>query len=111
MKKYALFITTLFLSFSLFSSTAFAQDPLIGYWSNSKIKLHLKTGSQYTYEVKILGVTKNFIGKWSADGKTKTLTLNYTLLGSHVKTATYSFNNGDLLLLQKGKTSRLKKKI
>ena len=108
MKKYTLLITALLLSFSLFSSNAFAKDPLIGYWSNSKIKLHLKTGSQYTYEVKLLGVKKTFTGQWSADGKT--LTLNYTFVGKHTKKAIYSFHNGDLLLVQKGKKSRLKKK-
>ena len=108
MKKYALLMTALLLSFSLFSSTAFAKDSLIGYWSNSKIKLHLKTGSQYTYEVKLLGMKKTFTGQWSADGKT--LTLNYTFVGKHTKTALYSFNKGDLLLVQKGKESRLKKR-
>lgn len=108
MKKYALLITALLLSFSLFSSSAFAKDPLIGYWSNNKIKLNLKASNQYTYEVKILGIKKTFTGQWSADGKT--LTLNYTLLGDHKKTADYSFSKGDLLLTQKGKTSRLKKR-
>ena len=108
MKKYTLLITALLLSFSLFSSTAFAKDSLIGYWSNSKIKLNLKANKQYTYKVKIVGITKTFTGKWSADSKT--LTLNYTLLGKHKKTASYSFSKGNLLLTQKGKTSILKKR-
>jgi hypothetical protein len=108
MKKLTLLLTTLLVSFTLFSSTAFAQNPLIGYWSNDKIKLHLKTNNQYIYSVKILGITKNFTGNWSA--KDNKLTLNYTLLGKHKKTATYSFSKGKLLLTQKGKTSHLTKR-
>ena len=97
----------LLLSFSFFSSNAFATDPLIGHWSNSKIKLTLKANKHYTYEVKILGIKKTFNGQWSSAGKI--LTFKYTLLGKHQKTASYSFDKGDLLLTQKGKTSRLKK--
>ena len=108
MKKITLLIMALLLSFSLFSSNAFATDPLIGHWSNNKIKLNLKANKHYTYEVKILGIKKAFNGEWSSTGKI--LTLHYTLFGKHQKTASYSFNKGELLLTQKGKTSHLKKR-
>ncbi len=108
MKKYTLLITALLLSFSIFSTIAFAKDSLIGYWSNDKVKLNLKADKSYVYKVKIMGITKTFTGKWFADGKT--LTLNYTLLGEHKKTANYSFKKGNLLLTQEGKTSILKRK-
>jgi hypothetical protein len=108
MKKFTLLITTILLSFSLLSTTAFAKDSLVGHWSNGKINLNLKATHKYTYSVKILGIKKTFSGKWSVKGKT--LTLNYTLLGQRKKTATYSFSRGNLLLNQKGKVSRLKKR-
>jgi peroxiredoxin len=108
MKKLTLLLSTLLVSFTLLSSTAFAQDPLIGYWSNEKIKLHLKANNTYFYSVKILGITKDFNGNWSA--KNKKLTLNYKLLGDHKKTASYAFSQGKLLLTQKGKTSELTKR-
>ncbi len=108
MKKITLLIMALLLSFSFFSSNAFAADPLLGHWLNNKIKLTLKADKHYLYEVKILGVKKTFTGEWSSAGKK--LTFKYTLLGKHQKTASYSFDKGDLLLTQKGKTSRLKKR-
>ena len=108
MKKITLLITAILLSFSLLSTSAFAKNPLVGNWSNGKIKLNIKANHKYTYTVKILGVKKTFVGRWSTKGKT--LTLNYTLLGKRKKTATYSFNKGNLLLKQNGKTSRLKKR-
>jgi len=108
MKKYLLLISALLLVFTVFSTNAFAKDTLVGYWSSSKIKLNLKSNHKYTYAVKILGIKKTFKGKWSATSNM--LTLNYTLLGKRKKTAKYSFSRGDLLLTQKGKTSRLKKR-
>jgi len=109
MKKLTYFISAILFSCTVFASSAFASNALIGYWSNDKIKLNLKTDNQYTYIVKILGVNKVFKGEWSI--KDKTLTLNYTLIGSRKKTAGYSFaSNGDLILEQDGKTSQLKKK-
>lgn len=110
MKKMTLFISAILLIFSFFASNAFASNALIGYWSNDKIKLNLKADKQYTYIVKILGINKVFEGNWSSTNE-KMLTLNYTLLGKHKKTAAYSFaSNGDLILTQDGKTSQLKKK-
>ncbi|HFC93356.1 MAG TPA: hypothetical protein ENJ51_11160 [Leucothrix mucor] len=108
MKKITLLITVLLLSLSLFSMPAFAENPLVGSWSNEKIKLTIKANHKYTYTVKILGVKKTFIGKWSTKGKT--LTFNYTLLGKRTKAATYSFSKGNLLLKQNGKTSHLKRR-
>ncbi|MCK5918454.1 MAG: hypothetical protein KAG34_08510 [Cocleimonas sp.] len=108
MKKITLLITALFLSISLASTNAFAKDSLVGYWSSDKIKLNLKANKNYTYSVKILGITKTFIGTWTT--KDKTLTLNYDLLGKRKKTASYSFSKGKLLLVQNGKTSYLKRR-
>lgn len=107
MKKTALLITMALLSFSLFSTQAFANNALAGNWSNDKIQLNLKADKSYTYSVKILGIKKDFTGQWST--KENTLTLNYKLLGDHKKTATFSFEKGNLLLNQNGKTSILKK--
>lgn len=106
MKK-QLFLLT-FLVLSIFSTHSFAQDSLIGHWSNDKIKLNMEANHSYIYTVTIIGVKKTFSGDWSTKGDI--LTLKYTLLGDHEKTATYSFDKGDLILTQKGKTSRLKKK-
>ena len=108
MKKRTFLLSSALLTLSLFSGSSFAADSLIGNWASNKIKLHLKASKNYNYSVKILGVNKNFSGKWSTSGNV--LTLNYTLLGEHKKTATYSFDKGDLLLKQGGKTSRLKRK-
>ncbi len=99
-------LLVLFLSF--FSVGSFAADSLVGHWVNNKIDLNLKVNKRYIYKVKILGVRKTFRGNWSAT--TKVITLKYKLLGNRKKTATYSFSRGDLLLTQKGKTSRLKRK-
>jgi len=107
MKKHLL-ISALLLALSFFSTNSFATDTLVGNWANNKIKLNLRANHKYTYVVKILGINKTFLGDWSATSDK--LTLRYTLLGERKKTAKYSFSRGDLLLTQKGKTVRLKKK-
>jgi len=108
MKKHLLSILFLLLALPFLSTNSFATDSLIGHWANKKIKLNLRANHKYTYVVKILGINKTFKGRWSATSNK--LTLKYTLLGEHKKTAKYSFSRGDLLLTQGGKTSRLKKK-
>ena len=108
MKKHIFLISALFLALSFFSTSSFAADSLIGNWANKKIKLNLRANHKYTYVVKILGIKKTFKGDWSASNNK--LTLKYTLLGERKKTAKYSFSRGDLLLVQGGKTSRLKRR-
>lgn len=105
------------LSFSLFSINAFAKDSLIGSWASSKIQLKLKSNHRYIYSVKILGIKKEFRGKWSTktitkknDKKANMLILRYNLFGKRNKVAEYSFNKGRLKLVQNGKVHYLKRK-
>lgn len=115
--KIRTFLMLLLVSFSFLSVNAFAKNSLVGNWTSSKIKLHIKANNHYSYTVKILGIKKKFVGNWSTkvvtkkNGKKKNiLVLSYTLFGQHKKIAQYSFSKGKLKLTQDGKVSYLTRK-
>lgn len=105
MKKSTQLASLILLSLTLLSGNSYAKDTLIGNWTSPKIKLALRANQTYTYTVSILGKKNVFENKWSTKGNE--LTLNYTLLGEHMKKATYSFDNGVLVLEQGKKKTRL----
>lgn len=86
------------VSLTLSCSGAFANDKtqLYGSWqgvSGHTISIHFTKDMRYVYQYKML----TFSGKWSTSGNS--LTLNYSVLGSHkIKQATYSLKNGFLSL-------------
>ncbi len=99
-----------FLVMSLVTTSVFAKSSLVGNWSSSKIKLHLKLNHKYTYTVKVLGIKKTFKGTWKTKTVTKKsgkkahyLVMTYTLFGKHKKVSEYSFRKGKLRLIQNGK--------
>lgn len=108
--------TIFFLAISLSSVNSFAKNTLIGKWENKKITLELKINHRYKYSVKILGISKDFKGRWSTKTVTKRsgkkvrlLILTYKLFGEHRKVSEYSFRNGRLKLIQDGKVHYLKR--